>query len=461
MDPVSQVLAQQHSGSAEGEGFGQFYAQGRQLAQQDEQLSLSKQRLRLEEAQEQRLTREADALLPLRKQMLATQAVNLGIEAVTSIQKAQALAEMNAALPEIYQLQSEIMMSPKGGSDPTLRDRAYGLAKRYSRAFINGPGAELLQQVDAAPMWDARLKRVLEAEEKLKQSGLYPRSIDNKGQIDIGLRTDDIRREEIGLRKQALEIQRRRAELAGDNAGLRAIDLQLKGLEAGYDVSGMLPTREQPAAPAQTGNVDTEAMVGSATPQSAAPAQPQAAPRRVERPPTQAVVTQLQKDSLAADTALDRLTNLESTIRANPDAFGVVGIGKEQLESVLGQINPNLDPRISKARHEAGLTFVEIADSLRTDTGNMSLYEQQRLKELGDTRQWRDYPARALSKAETIKKMVLAKKLRALKALSSKPNEALLLQIPSSEWQGLLRSGLLTREDIERAYQTRVRSNTE
>jgi hypothetical protein len=460
MDPVSQVLAQQHSGSAEGQGFGQFYAQGRQLAQQDEQLSLSKQRLRLEEAQEQRLTREADALLPLRKQMLATQAVNLGIGAVTSIQKAQALAEMNAALPEIYQLQSEIMMSPKGGSDPTLRDRAYGLAKRYSRAFINGPGAELLQQVDAAPMWDARLKRVLEAEEKLKQSGLYPRSIDNKGQIDIGLRTDDIRREELSLRREDLRIKRERALQAGDNATLRAIDLQLKGLEAGYDVSGMLPAREQPA-PAQTGSVDTEAMVGNATPQGAAPAQPQAAPRRVERQPTQAVVTQLQKDSLAADTALDRLTNLESTIRANPDAFGVVGIGKEQLESVLGQINPNLDARISKARHEAGLTFVEIADSLRTDTGNMSLYEQQRLKELGDTRQWRDYPARALSKAETIKKMVLAKKLRALKALSSKPNEALLLQIPSSEWQGLLRSGLLTREDIERAYQTRVRSNTE
>jgi hypothetical protein len=460
MDPVSQVLAQQHSGSAEGQGFGQFYAQGRQLAQQDEQLSLSKQRLRLEEAQEQRLTREADALLPLRKQMLATQAVNLGIGAVTSIQKAQALAEMNAALPEIYQLQSEIMMSPKGGSDPTLRDRAYGLAKRYSRAFINGPGAELLQQVDAAPMWDARLKRVLEAEEKLKQSGLYPRSIDNKGQIDIGLRTDDIRREEIGLRKQALEIQRRRAELAGDNAGLRAIDLQLKGLEAGYDVSGMLPAREQPA-PAQTGNVDTEAMVGSATPQSAAPAQPEAAPRRVERPLTQANVTLRQRESMAADTALDRLNTLEATIQSNPDAFGVEGIKNEFIEDVLGQFNPNLDPRIAKAREEAGLTFVEIADSLRTDEGNMSLYEQQRLRELGDMRTWRSHPASALGKTKIIKKMVIAKKLRALRDLKGRPSEELLLQIPSSEWQGMLRSKLLTREDIERAYQTRVRSNTE
>jgi hypothetical protein len=339
------------------------------------------------------------------------------------------------------------------------------LAKRYNKAFSTGPGAELLQMFDAAVMWDARLKRVLDAEAKLKPSGLYPRSVDEKGQIDIGIRTDVLRREEMDLRRQALAIQKQRAELAGDNAALRSIDLQLQALDSGYDVSGILPAtrqsqpQQQPSA--SSGNVDTEA--GVATPQTA-PASTPSSPatiRRVERPPTQAVVTQLQKENLATDTALDRLTKLETTIRSNPDAFGAVGIGKEIWESLAGQVNPSLDPRISRAREEAGLTFVEIADSLRTDSGNMSLYEQQRLKELGDTRSWRDYPARALAKAETIKEMIIAKKLRTMKALRQPPSDAMLLQIPSSELAGLIRSGLLTKEDAERRYKAKVRSNTE
>jgi hypothetical protein len=91
----------------------------------------------------------------------------------------------------------------------------------------------------------------------------------------------------------------------------------------------------------------------------------------------------------------------------------------------------------------------------------MSLYEQQRLKELGDTRSWRDYPARALAKAETIKEMIIAKKLRTMKALRQPPSDAMLLQIPSSELAGLIRSGLLTKEDAERRYKAKVRSNTE
>lgn len=186
-------------------------------------------------------------------------------------------------------------------------------------------------------------------------------------------------------------------------------------------------------------------MAPAATTPAAAPAI-----NRIERPPTAAVVTQLQKDNNAADSALTRLDVLERTIKANPDAFGVVGIGKELWESVAGQLNPTSDARVSRAREEAGLTFVELADSLRTDTGNMSLYEQRRLAELGDTRQWRDHPARALAKAETIRGMVVAKKLRTLNKLRATPEDSLLQLIPDKEVAPLLRSGLLSAADAVR-----------
>jgi hypothetical protein len=273
--------------------------------------------------------------------------------------------------------------------------------------------------------------------------------------------------ERLSISRQELELRKNAAILRGDEQELRAIDLQIKALERGYKIDNIpqrTPSAPQPSGsqstpvtPPPSGRSGFEPMApmvvppqaDALSPSTVSPPRPTFTP--VERPLTPAVVGQLQKEDIAADSALAQLNNLEEVIRRNPDAFGVVGIGQEVLEVIKGQLNPSSDPRISNARQQAGLAFVEMADSLRTDTGNMSRYEQERLKELGDTRSWRDFPERALGKAGAIKKMVIGKKLRILKRLKAQPDDQLLRSINSlGDIAGLVSSGLIDRKTAER-----------
>jgi hypothetical protein len=163
MDPVSQVLAQQNSGSAEGQGFGQFYVQGRQLANQKEQINLSRRHLDLQEKQEGRLQTQQDLLLPLQQKLIEAQATNMGAEAVFNTEKAMLLTQQNAALPELVNLQAEFMNAPDGFANKQLIDRSISLARKYPKIFTPGaPGHELMTQIMAVPMLEQKFNRVLE-----------------------------------------------------------------------------------------------------------------------------------------------------------------------------------------------------------------------------------------------------------------------------------------------------------
>lgn len=257
------------------------------------------------------------------------------------------------------------------------------------------------------------------------------------------------------LASERADIARANLEIDRAHLGLRGIGTQLRARESGVAIDN-LPGVPPPLSPRQTPRPEafdgvTVTPIPSAT--NAAPA-PATAPtlRTVERPLTTANVTALQKSDFEADSALVRLDILKRTIKENPDAFGVVGVGKEFAEILSGITNPNADATITKARQEAGLTFVELAESLRTDTGNMSRWEQERLKDLGDTRSWKDNPARALAKAETIQKLVIGKKLRVMKALRASPDDNFLRQLPNNDAdiQALYDDGLLSLSDARR-----------
>ena len=186
MDPVSQVLAQQHSGSAGGAGFGQFFAQGVQARQNQQRLNLSSRQLQVQEAQEQRLQRRDDMLLPLEQQMMQSQIANLGINGVVNFLKAQSEVQVNAALPELYRLQMAFAESPEGYSDPALMEEARTLANRFPKAFAPGaPGAELLTFIKAAPMLNSQFKQVLDMNQQLKGSGMVVQGVNQKGEIDF------------------------------------------------------------------------------------------------------------------------------------------------------------------------------------------------------------------------------------------------------------------------------------
>lgn len=454
MDPVSQTLAQQTSGSAEGQGFGQFFVEGARLRQNRDQLNLASRRVAIEERQDKREQQKFDLMLPLLTKQQELTNTNLGIEATARQLQLDATTRLNAALPEIFQLQAEMM--EKGPDDTGVREKLLDLSKRYGTAFAPGtPGGNLWLQAESAPMFESRMKRIIDAESKLKESGLYLRSSGTKGDIDIGVRNDELQRERLDLQRERLLLERRRLQLSGDAQGLRQVDLELKALEQGFKVEGLgntsVGTSDATTPDATSAPSATTTPTTPTTPPAAAPPR-QVTITPVERPPTTGTATDLQKKNVAADLALQKLDTLKDTIQQNPDAFGVRGVGGEIWETLRGQVDPNLDPRVSNARETAGLAFVELADSLRTDSGNMSLYEQKRLKELGDTRSWSEYPARALGKAETIEKAIVARKLRLVKTLNGKVDDSLLRRISKPELGPLLANGLLTAEDAIRYY---------
>lgn len=184
MDPVSQVLAQQESGSAGGQGFGQFYVEGQRQG-------LSRRRLDLEMQQESRMQKRDDLMLPLETKLTQAQIVNLGIQAETTTQKAQTAMRLNLVVPEIYRLENEFMQSPDGHASPALRQEVLNLSKQYPEAFVGDmPGADLWRKMEAVPMFEQRMKRISEMEQKLQGTGTRIESVDPvTGRINLGQRT--------------------------------------------------------------------------------------------------------------------------------------------------------------------------------------------------------------------------------------------------------------------------------
>lgn len=447
MDPVLQVFQQQQGGSAGGEGFGNFFTAGRQL-------NLAQQRIDLERKADSRMQREQDTLLPIKAKLLQYDALNRGIEMGALLTDADVTSEMNAFLPKVNDLMVKFMRSPKGFSDEVLINEYQSLYSQNPWAFAAGNGAKIKQGMDAQLMQRDNWIKVLEHDKQLQERGLFLRSFNPKtGDIDIGIRDDEIRKQRAQNELRRLELEEARLMQSGDRNALAAIRLRKDALLSGIEIEGMPTPGFNQGAP--SGAPQPSALAPDALQPSTAQPAPQAAPpitlRQVERPATTTTTTTLQKQNIAADQALQKLDTLTETIRATPEAFGLRGVGGELVETIRGQFDPNTDPKISNAREQAGLAFVELADSLRTDTGNMSRYEQERLKELGDTRTWKDYPARALGKAETIRKAVVAKKLRILKSLKGTPDDQLLRSISTlGDLAGLYSSGLIDEETAKR-----------
>lgn len=441
--PVEQSLAQQSSGSAQGQGFGQFFVQGQQLAQGRRQLNLAQQRIDIERSQEKRLSEAQSLLLPLQKTALDLTNQNAGIKLKADEFQFKVMTQANAALPAIYDLMLRFQSNPEGYNNEVLRQEWRSLLGHFPSAGVSQAGQQVWQALEAQPMFEARLKRIEEAKRRL---GDDLRSFNP----DSGAATFQTESE---LAAGRLEVARANSDIARANVGLRGVGTQLRAREAGVEIDNppTIPppiSQRAPRVDAFDGVTVTPLQSTNAPAASAAPAPTL---RTVERPLTTANITALQKADLDADSALVRLDILKRTIKEQPDAFGVVGVGKEFAEILSGIANPNADASITKARQEAGLTFVELAESLRTDTGNMSRWEQERLKDLGDTRSWKDNPTRALAKADTIQKLVIGKKLRAMKALRASPDDNFLRQIEDErDVVGLYQSGLLTIEDAKR-----------
>src|SRR5688572_13400490 len=99
MDPVTQTLAQQNSGSAGGQGFGQFFVAGQQNARQKEQLNLARR-------QEDRLAERQRTLLPYEEAVMGMQVITAGQTAEFNRMKLANQVQQNNAMPEIMALEN-------------------------------------------------------------------------------------------------------------------------------------------------------------------------------------------------------------------------------------------------------------------------------------------------------------------------------------------------------------------
>lgn len=161
MDPVSQTLAQQQSGSAGGQGFGQFFVAGQQAG-------FASRRLDLEERQERRMQRREDVMLPLEKQVKEYAVIDMGIRARANADKFNSTVYSNAILPELYQLEMAFAQSPLGYEDPEIKKQVWELQSRFPRAFAKGlPGGDLLQNMIAVPMQRREFQLKLDMLEKV------------------------------------------------------------------------------------------------------------------------------------------------------------------------------------------------------------------------------------------------------------------------------------------------------
>lgn len=455
MDPVLQIFQQEQGGSAEGQGFGQFFAQGQQY-------NLQKQHLALQKKEEERLQKEQAVLLPLREKMLQYENLNRGLEAGKILGDDAVTTRMNEFLPQVNGLMIEFMNSPKGFNDPALIAKYQDMYAQNPWAFSAGRGAQIKQGMDAQLMQRDNWIKVLEHDDQLKQRGLYLQEIGPKGDMRFAPRDDLRRQNEL----ERLRLERVRLQQSGNAQALRAVDLRIKALQEGVSIEGMpeptfSPVQINPAAPAAPSAGEPTA-APSATPPGApvAPAPDALAPSTIslkaaERPTSASVTSDLQKKNIEADIALRKLDEAITTINQHPEAFGVRGVVGQAVESIQGQLDPSASADVTRAREKAGLAFVEIAKSLRTDSGNMSRYEQNKLAEIGDVRDWKTSPQQALAKFGEIRDALIAKKLRQLKSLSAKPDDSLLRRIPSSEVSGLYSDGLLSKDDALKWYALR------
>ena len=172
MDPVQQTLAQQNSGSANGEGFGQFFVEGRRQG-------LMKRQLDLQEKQEERLQERQDMLLPLEAQQNRLQNANLGIAAVSNLRKGIVETQINAAGPELLQLQIDFARAPDGFMNEKGYEDFKNIIRRYPALMQEGmPGAKIANQIMGARLNEARLDQTIKQFKKFKsETGEMPRTI--------------------------------------------------------------------------------------------------------------------------------------------------------------------------------------------------------------------------------------------------------------------------------------------
>lgn len=304
MDPIAQIFAQSQAGSAGGEGFGQFFAEGVRQSQQQQGLNFSRRRLELEEERERR----AEPMMELER-MQALQRLAIGS---LTLQKTEsdnnyAISLRNADL-EISKFMSALAQSGKWGS-PESWQAWNQITSRVPLAAVSKSGQLFLQQQQLA-MASQRLA---------EQFGGRP--------TQVTVPTPEGGQALFGQSRQAIPDK---LEIATEMSRLQSIiesttgkerEAAIKQLENIQSQMGASsteifdPATGQPIMRTTTGRQPSSASAGGAT---------------------TATVNRAQQNLSDTQKAISELSDLERTLR--PKDVGISGVwGETVLDRVLPQ----------------------------------------------------------------------------------------------------------------------------
>lgn len=437
MDPVLQVLQQARSGSAEGEGFGRDYFQGKQL-------NLMQQRLNMEK-------REQDALLPLKQKLLRYDALQRGLEMGTALTEEDVTLQMNAFLPKVNDLLLRFMRSPKGFSDDSLINEYQTLYSQNPWAFSAGNGARIKQGMDAQLMQRNNWIQVLEHDEELKKRGLYLRGVNPKtGDMDIGLR------QELG------DVGTLKTEI--DPTTGRPITIMQTGPRTArplLDTEGAIRNRQTAMALHKQAEDARELSI----PNPDAPGLRMIDPNRFEEFSARSRFTPGD-----VSTIEQRIVKREETARRfvplierAETIFGPKAItGTVIVDRVLANVNPKwVEGQRVQGREAARFVLENIFQSLSEGQGRLSDQDVERYRalapELGNIKELiAENPERARQVLQRLQKEIARDAISDMRMLGRQPSESVLIMADPEYLIEEVKNGRLSTEVFRRAFNNNV-----
>ena len=191
MDPVSQTLAQQTSGSAEGQGFGQFYIQGAQLGRERQRINLAQQRLNIEKAQEARQADQYNLMRPYLAENYKNQNIILGTQAASNTLEQKIKAAQATASPAMLQLQDAFMTAPQGWNDPELRMQYEDILTHDPFARFTPEGQRIEKGLQGNIVNKQFFNQLDQAEARVKGTDTFVKGFNQYGPEFGTIRADD------------------------------------------------------------------------------------------------------------------------------------------------------------------------------------------------------------------------------------------------------------------------------
>lgn len=179
MDPVAQILSQSQGGTAAGAGFGQFFAEGVQSGQRQQQLNLASRRQQFEEEQQSADEQRRTMLFPLQMEAARINNTQAGLNLQNQF------AAQNK-LTDLLDLQRRFSIAPNGYGDTELIDAVNTVFKQAPTLTEHPVGKEILGSIAAAPKLDTSFTAIKRYNDQLKGTGLYVQRLDERGRPVLG-----------------------------------------------------------------------------------------------------------------------------------------------------------------------------------------------------------------------------------------------------------------------------------